>query len=427
MRVKLTTLSDNKFKLLITADQDLIDNTKTKVLRHMAAKHVKLPGFRAGKAPLNLVEKHSDPTQLQQEFLDEAVNRLYAQAIKAENLRPIANPKVSLKKFVPFTEFEFEAEVEAIGNIKLANYKNIKMPRTKVTIVDKDVTEVLSGLRQRLAERKVVERPAKNGDEVIIDFTGKDSQGKRIAGADGKEQPIIIGSNTFIPGFETNLIGLKADQEKTFSLTFPKDYTVNALQSKKVSFNVVIKKINEIIEPKLDDSFAAKAGPFKTLAELKADIKKQIGIERQEQADREYENQLVSKIAKASEVSVPGVLVDEQVDRNEQAERQNLVYRGQTWQEHLEDEGVTEAQHRERNRPDAEASVKAGLVLSEIAQQEGLVVTPEEFEIRLQILKGQYTDKAMQTELDKPENRRDIENRLLTEKTLAKLVQYSQK
>lgn len=427
MRVKLTSLSGTKFKLLITADQSFMDNAKTVVLRHMAAKHVKLPGFRAGKAPLNLVEKHADQTLLQQEFLDEAVNRLYLQAIKAENLRPIANPKINLKKFVPFTEFEFEAEVEAIGNIKLANYKNIKMTRPKITIVDKDVTEVLAGLRLRLAERQAVDRPAKTGDEAIIDFTGKDSKDQPISGANGKDQPIMIGGNTFIPGFETNLIGLKAGEEKTFSLTFPKDYSVKALQSKKATFNVKVKKINQVIEPKLDDVFAAQAGPFKTLAELKADIKKQIGIERQDEADREFENQLVAKIAAGSEVTVPSQLVDEQVERNEQAERQNLVYRGQTWQEHLTEEGITEKQHRERNRPDAEASVKAGLVLTEISQQEGLSVTPEELEIRLQILRSQYTDNAMQTELDKPENRRDIENRLLTEKTLAKLVEYAQK
>src|SRR5262249_11457709 len=120
-------------------------------------------------------------------------------------------------------------------------------------------------------------------------------------------------------------------------------------------------------------------------------------------------------------------LVDQQIQRAEDEERQNLAYRGQTWQEHLKEEGVTEAEHRDRQRPAAEQNLKASLVLSEIADKEGITVTPEELEIRLQVLKGQYQDAAMQAELDKPENRRDVEARIMTEKTLAKLVDYSSK
>jgi trigger factor len=199
---------------------------------------------------------------------------------------------------------------------------------------------------------------------------------------------------------------------------------VAALQSKEVTFKVDVKKVAELAEPKVDDGFAAKTGPFKNLAELKTDIKKQLSLERQQQADREFENQLVQAITAKSTVEAPKSLVDEQILRAEEEEKRNLTYRGQTWQEHLKEEGVTEEQHRERNRAQTEERVKAGLVLNEIAELEKIEVTPEELEIRLQILKGQYQDGAMQAELDKPENRQEIASRIMTEKTLAKLVEY---
>lgn len=427
MRVKLDNSTDTLFQMAITADQAEMDAIKLATLRHLGAKHVKLPGFREGKAPVNLIEKNVDPSLLQSEFLEEAVNRLTLRAIKEEKLRPIAQPKITLKKFVPFTALEFVAEIEAVGNIQLGNYKSTKTKPQKATTSAEDIKEVIAGLQKRLAERTATDKPAKNGDEVIIDFKGKDSKGKPVSGADGKDYPLVLGSNTFIPGFEPNLVGLKAGEDKTFDVKFPADYGVAALQSKKVTFEVKVKTVNHLKEPKADDSFASKAGPFKTLADLKADIKQQLTLERQQEADRIYENTLVQEISDKSKVSIPDSLIDEQVLQAEQREKQNLAYRGQTWEEHLKEEGVTEEEHRKRNRPEAEANVKAGIVLSEIAAAENLKVTPEEVEVRVQILKNQYQDPTMRAELDKEENRQDLANRLMTEKTVAKIVEYNQK
>lgn len=425
MQVRRQDQSDTEVKLTITADEPLLQRVKTAVLQHMNTRHVKLPGFREGKAPLSLVEKHVDQQQLQQEFLEEAVNRMYVAAIKDEGLRPVVNPDVKLLKFVPFTELEFEATFEALSNISLPDYTKIRKVKPTIKITADDVSEVVKALRQRVAEKKDVDRAGKNGDQVIIDFRGTDTQGQPVAGADGKDYPLILGSNTFIPGFEPEVVGLQPGETKSFTIAFPKDYGVKALQGKKVTFQVTIHTVQEIIEPKLDDAFAAQVGPFKTVAELKDDIKKQLTAERQQETDRQYENELVDEIAQKAKVTVPKTLVDEQIMRAEQEERQNLTYRGQTWQEHLEAEGVSEEEHRERNRPTAEAQVKAGLVLSEIADKEGIAVSPEEVEVRLQILKGQYEDPQMRAELDKPENKGNIESRIRTEKTLAKLVEYA--
>jgi trigger factor len=311
-------------------------------------------------------------------------------------------------------------------DVKLPDYKKIKLARKPVDITDKDIEEVIEALRGRVAERKDVTRPAKDEDEVMIDFVGTDSKtGDPINGAEGKGYPLVIGSKTFIPGFEEKLVGIKAGEEKTFTLTFPKDYGVKALQNRKVEFKVTATKVQEMVKPKVDDAFAAKVGPVKTVAELKADIKKQLENERQTQAERDFEGELLEKITEKSEVAIPKVLVDEEVERNELDEKQNLIYRGQTWQEHLKEEGVTEDEHREQKRPAAEQHVKAGLILTEIAENEGIGVSNEELEIRMQILKGQYQDKQMQAELDKPEARREIANRIVTEKTLEKLKAYA--
>jgi trigger factor len=291
-----------------------------------------------------------------------------------------------------------------------------------------DIDEVLDQLRSREAEKKEVERAAKEGDQVTVDFAGVDAKTKEpVKGADGKAYPLTLGSDAFIPGFEPELIGLKAGDEKSFDITFPADYGVSALQNRTVTFTVIIHRVFELTQPTLDDAFAAKVGPFTKLDELKEDIKKQLTAERETQAQRAYEEQVLNKVAEESEVAIPDSLIDSELDRMDAEERRNLAYRGQTWQEHLDAEGITEEDHRKRNREQAERRVKAGLVLSEIANQEKIDVSGDELQLRLQLLKGQYQDKTMQAELDKPENQRDIASRILTEKTVAKLVGYASK
>lgn len=427
MQVTQKNLSDTTVQLNLVADAEMLQSAKTEALTTLA-KSVKLQGFRQGKAPLNLVEKNVDPATLQSEFLDIAMNQLYVAALDDKKLRPVAQPKVTVKKFVPFDSLELEVEVEVVGAVKLADYKKMSVEKPAVSITAKDVEAVITNLRTRDAEKVDVTRAAKDSDEVTIDFAGVDAKTKEaINGADGKGYPLVLGSNTFIPGFEPNLIGMKPGDTKSFDITFPKDYGVSALQNRDVTFTVTVHKVKEVKEAKLDDAFAAKVGPFKTVAELKADIKKQLESEKEYQADREYSDKLILAIAEASTVAIPSVLIDEQIDRMEQEERQNLVYRGQTWQEHLEAEGVTEEEHRKNLSKDAELRVKAGLILSEIAEAEKITVTPEELEIRMQLLKGQYPDAQMQAEIEKPENRRDIVSRILSEKTIAKLKEYAAK
>ena len=426
MQIVKTQNSPTEVSLKVTAGEAELEPIKNHVLESHFA-DVKIPGFRGGRAPLALIEKHVNQELFSNEFVEHAVNDLYRKAVEQEKLRPVGQPQIELKKFVPYTTLEFDITQEVIGPVKLPNYKAVKLAKPKVSITAEEVNNVLKNLQTQMAERKAVERPAKNGDEVVIDFSGKDADGQPIAGADGKDYPLTLGSQNFIPGFEEKVVGLKPAASKEFTVTFPKDYGVPALQSKPVTFKVTAKKINELVLPKLDDELAKKAEPFTSLAELKADIKKQLQMERQNQADRQYENELISKIASKTEVEIPKGLIDDQIAHMEAEEKRNLTFRGQTWHEHLKAEGVTEEQHRERQRPDATERVKAGLVLSEIANQEGIEVSEQELNDKLAELKSQYQDATMQAELDKPENRQDIVARLMTEKAVAAVVGYASK
>ncbi len=422
MHVTKKQESPTHIDLIIKASQSDLDAIKQHTLSHFAQK-IKLPGFRAGKAPLSVVEKHVDQNQLQAEFVEEAINHLYQKALQEAKLRPIDNPNVQLQKFVPYTELEFKAEVTILGPVTLPDYTKIKKTKPTVKILAQDVQGVIESLGERAAKREEVKRPAKSGDEVVIDFKGEDAKKQPINGAEAEDYPLVLGSNSFIPGFEDNVVGMKTGDDKTFTLTFPKDYGVKTLANKKVTFTVKVKKVHAITKPVIDDAFASTVGPFKTLEDLKADIKKQLHHEKQKQADSQLQNELVSEIVNQSNVSLPVQLVDEQTERLKTEVRQNLTYRGQTWQEMLEAEGTTEdAFVAKELRPEAERRVKTGLVLAEIASKEGVDVTPEEIDQQLQLLKAQYQDAAMQAELDKPSARQEIASRLVTEKTVRMLI-----
>lgn len=427
--MQITKQSPNSTTIILTValESDELEPIKQQVLKELA-KNVKIAGFRPAKAPLEMVQKQVDQQVLNQEFLEEAIQKYYPEAARQEKLRPVDRPEISIKAFVPFSELSFEATVPVITDVKLPDYKKLKKPRTKAKVVAKDIDEVIDNLRTQSAEKESVERAAKTTDQVMIDFSGVDKNGKAIKGADGTDYPLVLGSKTFIPGFEENIEGLKTGDEKTFDVTFPEDYGVSSLAGEKVTFTVTVKDVKAVKKPKLDDEFASKVGPVKSVDELKSDIKKELSKEKQRQADLDYESELVRDITKKAKVDIPDVLIDEQEQRLLDEFKQNLTYRGQTIAEFLADKDMNEEEYRKNElRPQAEERVKASIVLSEIADQENIQVTPEELEIRLQVLKGQYQDAKMQEELNKPESRQNIASRMLSEKTVAQLASYADK
>ncbi len=417
--------SDTNVTIIGDFDAATLADIKKTALNRLNTQSLKIDGFRAGKAPLSVVEKHVPQQSLQQEFIDLAINHCFMSAIRQDKLRTIGQPDVSIKKFVPFTTFEVSITSDVLGKVTLPDYKKHSVTVAKTTVVEQDVKEVIDRLRQQLGEHKEVSRPAKEQDMATIDFAGTDDNGKPVAGAEGKGYPLTLGSNSFIPGFESNVVGMKPGETKKFDVVFPKDYNVKALQNKNITFSVTLNKLESVTPAKADDAMAAKAGPFKTLKDLKADIKKQLTAERQQAAKSRAEQDLILGLAQKTKVAIAESLVEQQIDSMEAEEKRNVVYRGQTWQQHLESEGVSQEEHRQRQRPGAIEQIKVGVMLGAIAEAENITVTPEEVAIRIKLLKGQYPDPKMQAELDKPEAERDIASRIQTEKTIDLLMSYA--
>lgn len=426
MQIQRTDKSPTEVTLDISANSTELKTIKDRVVKRLS-QGVSVPGFRKGKAPQAVIEKNIDPQRLSTEFLDDALNQMYSDAINQEKLRPASQPEVDLKKFVPYDTLEITVRISVIGPIRLGDYKKIKKSHPEVKVAAADVDEVIKSLSTRIAERKDVDRAAKEGDQVWLDFKGVDSKGEAIAGAEGSEYPLVIGSNTFIPGFEPELIGQKAGDEKTFTVAFPKDYGAKHLQGKKVTFTTKVSKVQEIVEPKLDDAFAKQVGPFDSLENLKSDIKQQLTFERSQEARRTLENEIVQELVDKSKVEIPEAMIEAQTQRSLEEEKRRLAVRGQTWEEHLKEEGMDEATHlKGRIRPEAEERIKTGLVLSEVAEKEDITVNEQEVNTRIQQLQIQYhDDQQMQNELGNPNNRQDIAARILTEKTLDRLVKYA--
>ncbi|MDX1766223.1 MAG: trigger factor [Candidatus Saccharimonadales bacterium] len=412
-------------ELSIVADKKEIKDAKNRALKRLQPE-VKVDGFRKGKVPLNVVEKNVDEKVLNTEALDEVVNELIIKAIQQENLKVLDKPAVEITKFVPNEELEFTAKLSVMAPAKIADYQKIKKKLKKVSVSDDDIDKVIENLRQRMAEKVEVDRAAKDSDEVWIDFEGRDLKGKEVAGASGKDYPLRLGSKTFIPGFEENLVGVKKGDEKDFTLTFPKDYGHKPLAGQKVKFAVKVRVIKEVKLPEVDKDFVAKIGPFKDEKGLRTDIKTQLMQQKTEEAQNQLRDEIVGELIEKSDITPPQSFVDEQIQNLKEDLKQNLAYRGITYQEFLEQSGKTEDQYTEKViKPQAEIRVKIGILLSEVAEAENISVTEDEVDMQIQLLKGQAPAGSAEANLDSDQARRDVSNRLATQKTLDKLVGYA--
>lgn len=424
MQVTKENISETKVKLKITLGVEELVHAKTHELQEQA-KNVKVSGFRPGKAPLTVVEKQLDQNQFQASVINHAINDFYSKAVEEQNLRTLNQPQVEIGKFVPYTELEFTAEVEFMPEIKLGDYTKIKKTKPKVTVTAKDVDEVIENLRTRSAVKEDSDKPAKNGDDVIIDFEGKDKDGKAVAGASGKDYSLNLGSKTFIPGFEEGLVGAKKNEEKELKLSFPKDYHSKPLAGTKITFKVTVKNIQSVVLPKLDDKFAASVGPFTTLSDLKKDVKSQLEDQKETEELNKLKDSIVEELVKKSKLVLPEVLVNDQIAMLEHDFNQNLVYRGITKSEYLKQEGFKDEEEWKQKelKPQAERRVSVGMVLAEVAEKENLTVTEEELNERINLYKQQYQQSAAQ--FDQPEMRREVISRILTEKTVDKLTEIA--
>jgi trigger factor len=425
MKYTRKDLSQTKIELTVKLDaNDLADVRPAAVAK--LSKSLKAPGFRPGKVPAKLAEKYLDPVKLENQVLENAVNKFLIKAIEDEKVRVLDRPQVEITEFEPSEKLEITASVEILPVVKLGDYKKLKVKKEAKKVIKSDIEAVIDQMRRGFSDKKEVERQAKDADEVWIDFDGFDEKGESVAGASGKDYPLVLGSSSFIPGFEDGLIGHKKDDTFDLPLVFPKDYHHAPLAGAKVSFKVTVKKVNEVVLPEVDDEFAKKCGDFKDLKEYQEDVKNELQAQHERQALDKFKDDLVEKLIEVSDVPVPEILLNDQIDSIERDTTQNLRYRGQSLEDYLKSIDKTRDQWCEDElKSAAERRVQAGLVLAELGQQEKINITKEELELRLQELINTNPNPDMRKYLETPESRASLANRVLTEKTVERLVELN--
>lgn len=428
MKTTVKYLSDTRVLVTITLAKAELDDAEQVALKKMS-KNVKVDGFRKGHVPLEVAAKHVDPNLLSQETLENALSKSVAEAFITEQLQALERPEVEVKKFVPGETLEFTAQADVLPKVKLGDYKKLKAVKEPVKVLKKDVDEVIERIQKGYATKEESKAAAADGDEAVIDFVGK-KDGEAFEGGAGNDYPLSLGSGTFIPGFEEALIGKKAGDKLDVPLTFPEDYGAKNLAGQAVVFEVEIKKVNKVVLPELNDEFAAKVGPFTSMDDLNKDIKSEITAQKEREANDKLQDDLVMQLVKKSKVSVPAVLREDQLRSIEQDLVQNLAYRGMTLDQYYESQGYKDRDEwveKEGNEA-ADNRIKAGLVLAELSKAEKVEASADELAEKINSFKTQYANNPdMVKRFEEPEIQREIANRLITEKTVAKLVELNTK
>ena len=378
MNVKNVEKENGSAKVTVEIAKDEFQTALDKAYAKIR-KDIMIPGFRKGKAPRKFVERMYGS----QVFYEDAVNEIF--------------PDIYEDGSVVLT-----VSTELYPEVTLGEYKGIEVPKETVSISKAEVDAELARMQERNARIETVDREAKTGDTVVLDFEGF-VDGKPFDGGKAEGYTLTLGSGAFIPGFEDQLVGLKAGDEKDVVVTFPENYT-KELAGKEATFKCKIHEVKETIKPELDDEFAKDVSEFDTLAALKKSIKADLAAKRQEAVDRDFENEAVVLAGKNMTCNIPACMIDEQVDKHLEQFAYQLQSQGMKMDDYLKMIGGDVKGMRDSMRPMAEQTVRSNILLSEIVHQENLDVTEEEVEEELKKMAEQY-----KMELDKIKEMVDVE------------------
>ncbi len=424
MKVTTKKLSDTSVEIKVVLDKNDLKDAEEKAIARLA-KDVKVEGFRKGKAPLDVAKKNINPNDLASVALDIAVRTTVPKAFEEAKSAPLMIPNVEVTKFVPGETVEYTATADILPEVKLGDFKKLGVKKEAVKVAEKDVKEILENIQNAYAEKKVAKKKAEMGDEVVIDFEGS-LNGEKFEGGAAKDFHLGLGSHQFIPGFEEGIVGHESGDRFDLELTFPKDYHAENLAGKKTVFNVLVKQVNENIKPALDDELAKKCGPFKTIDELKADIKKNLENQDQIKADEKFKDDLVNVLVEKSKVSAPEIMIKDQIRMIKQDIEANAARQGLHFEDYLKQTGQTEEDWEKMAREVAEKRVKASLCLQVLARDEKITVDDEVVDAKINELREVYKkSKEALKNLKDPNVRQDIKNRLTIEKTLNYLVEVN--
>lgn len=355
-----------------------------------------IPGFRKGKAPKALVIKNYTKAVFYDDALNDVLPGAYEAALKESGLDVVARPEFDVEEIVDGAPVVFTALVTTRPEVKLGEYNGIKVAKVDYTVTDEDVDKDIEAVRARNARLiSVDDRAVKSGDIAVIDFEGFVDD-VPFEGGKGEGYELEIGSNTFIPGFEDQLIGANVDDLVDVNVTFPEEYHAEELKGKPAVFKVKVNEIKVRELPELDDDFASEVSEFETLADYKADVREKLEAKAKEKAEAEIQNSVIDKVVENAEFDLPDAMVDMQIDNMISDMAQNLSYQGMSLDMYMQYTGQTIDQMKEMYRENAKKQVSASLVIDAISKAEGVEVTPEELETNLVDMSKKYN-----MELDK--------------------------
>ena len=379
-------LEKSRVALTIETSAEEFEAAVNKAYLKMRGK-INVPGFRVGKTPRKIIEKMYGA----EVFYEEAVNIIlpdaYEAAVKEQGLETVGYPQVELESCTK-DGVVFKCTVAVYPEVKLGQYKGLEAPKAEVKVVAADVNARLKEMADRNSRLVSVERAVKKGDTADIDFEGFDN-GVAFDGGKGENFDLEIGSGSFVPGFEEQLIGMKADEEKDIDITFPENYTPE-LAGKPVVFHVKVNEVKVKEVPAIDDEFAKDVSEFDTLKDLKADIKKKMTAERTEAAQRAFEDVLMAKVAEGVEADIPQEMVELQAERMMEQFKQQLASQGIPFDQYLKMTGTTEADFRQQAEGPASEQVKMDLAVEAIIKAEGLEASDEDVENEMKSVAEKY-------------------------------------
>ena len=389
METLIQKLEKSEVKLTVTLTEEEMKKFRTKAVLDLQDK-VKVPGFRAGKIPEDVLMGEFGEQAFLSVVLEFAVSESYEEAVRKEGLRPVGYPKMNIVQQDPL---KYEATLPTVPEVKFKkDIQSVKVSRQKPEVKDEEIQNVLNDFVKRTVEWKDVVREAKLGDRVEIDFEGKDAGGVPLDGTSSKNHPIVLGSQSFIPGFEEEIVDMKMGDEKDFEITFPKDYHSAAFKNKKVKFHVKLNRIEEGQESKLDDAFAQKVSKDekKTLADLKGEISVELGHQKEHEEDTRLEGEFLKELLEIVEAEVPEVLVEREIDFLIERIKADLEKRKQKWEDYEEEMKEKGKNIREELKKPALEQVLIRLGLERLFELENPEITEQDIEEAIEHLVGHY-------------------------------------
>lgn len=431
MKVEIEKLPESKVKLNIEVPAEKVDEYINKAYSELS-KDLNIPGFRSGHIPPNMVEQKVGSQAIHDEAVRLLVPHAYIEAVSQEKIMAVGKPEIKVKKFAPGNPAEFEAEVPVIPEIKLGNYKEIKIEEREIKIEDSEVDEVLKSLQKREAKLSPKTGAVEKGDWAEVDFEGfKNSI--LLEKLKSRNHPVITGEGVLLPEFEEKIISMKAGNEKEFDIAFPKDYYEKDLAGEKIHFKLKVLKVQKVELPEINDEFVKRisGGTDKKLDELKEDIKTALTKQKEHEEKLRKEGEVIKQATEKAKVEIPRALIDEEIGEMKKDLEQKLEKQGLKLSRYLEHLNKTEEQLKEDLREDAERRIKVGLILNKIAEVENIEVSEEEAETEIQRTKEEArktgSEDNSKHDLESLEVRRYIKTVLRNRKTLDRLIEYANK